>query len=196
PCTRLPCCLALFLLLHHLCEGAGQFRAGLGPAVTADRAAGRTSLDRASPHDRCLDVPPGAGRDGLSTLAPGAGVNNCCRAVLCCRSLRPVAPAVPAPVPPLSHDRRGGAELPIEPAAGGRTGPLAWGPMTPSRPAPPQYPTTATLMLLATPGDPFVQASARAGTAHRAITELLELLPADQQQLPEQFHPAARATLH
>lgn len=68
--------------------------------------------------------------------------------------------------------------------------------MTPSRPAPPQYPTTATLMLLATPGDPFVQASARAGTAHRAITELLELLPADQQQLAEQFHPAARATWH
>ncbi|WP_277051342.1 hypothetical protein [Ruania albidiflava] len=65
--------------------------------------------------------------------------------------------------------------------------------MSSSRPAPPQYPTTATLMLLAQPGDPFAQASARAEAAHRAINELLELLPGDQQQLAEQFHPARRA---
>src|SRR5690625_747373 len=116
--------------------------------------------------------------------------------MLCRRSPDLLHRRWPAPVPLLSRRHRAGAEPTIQPAAGGRTGPLAWGPMTPSRPAPPQYPTTATLMLLATAGDPFVQASARAGTAHRAITELLELLPADQQQLAEQFHPAARATWH
>ncbi len=68
--------------------------------------------------------------------------------------------------------------------------------MTASRPAPPQYPTTATLMLLAEPGDPFAVAADRAAAAHHAILELLELLPADQQQLAEQFQPARQATWH
>lgn len=68
--------------------------------------------------------------------------------------------------------------------------------MSEPRPAPAPYPTTATLMLLADRGDPFTCAAARTESAHRAIVDLIELLPADQQDLAEQFRPAARATRH
>lgn len=74
--------------------------------------------------------------------------------------------------------------------------PIAWAPMNEQRPVPPQYPTTATLMLLADRGDPFLRASARAASARQVIAELLELLPAEQREFGEQFEPAADALQH
>ena len=71
--------------------------------------------------------------------------------------------------------------------------PIAWDPMNAQRPVPPQYPTTATLMLLADRGDPFAGATARAASARQAIVDLLELLPAEQREFGEQFEPAAHA---
>ena len=74
-------------------------------------------------------------------------------------------------------------------------GPIAWDPMNAQRPVPPQYPTTATLMLLADRGDPFTGAGARAASARQAILDLLELLPAEQREFGQQFEPAAHALL-
>lgn len=78
-------------------------------------------------------------------------------------------------------------------AVNGPLVPIAWTSMNEQRPVPPQYPTTATLMLLADGGDPFVRASAQAASARQAIVDLLELLPAEQRELGEQFEPAAHA---
>ncbi|WP_147916755.1 hypothetical protein [Ruania zhangjianzhongii] len=68
--------------------------------------------------------------------------------------------------------------------------------MNEQRPVPPQYPTTATLMLLADRGDPFQRTSAQAASARQVITDLLQLLPADQREFGEQFEPAAHALAH
>lgn len=82
-------------------------------------------------------------------------------------------------------------QVPMPAARNTRAGRLAYGPMTAIRPLPPAYPTTATLMLLASGGDPFQCSAGQASTALRAIEDLLALLPAGQAELAAQFRPAA-----